>query len=284
MIKKYFFLTTLLLVQVILASNALSKDLTNSTILENIEQSLLFDKDDMKEINFYRKNVNSSDKIAIDRVADSAAGSELDIIVVDVSRDNNTIREKLKLAYNATLIDQNEVAIEIYKGLLKTNPDSHYMQFSLATIYQKMNQSMKAKKIYHKILEDNPDNKHEVISNLLSILIEESPQEAIYFLSRLAKQNPDSSYITAQLALAYEKTQKYDLALQYLRRSLAKDPDNIEYIYNIAVIYDKMNNSSNAIANYSAVVKNYSSKYDSISLNSVKGRIASLKAQKNDNN
>ncbi len=268
----------------LLSSNAVhSKVIDDNEILKNIEKSLLFDNDDQQNINFYRQNQDKESEIVINRGGQNASdikdgAPRVDVVVVNVDQDSDKIKEKLYLAYNASLVNQNEVAIQLYKEVLYLAPNSHYAKFSLAVLYQKMNQFLQAKKLYQELLDDNPENKHEIIGNLLSIMIEESPREAIYFLSRLSRQKPNSPYILAKLALAYESMGEYNQAISYLKDASMNEGNNIEYIYNMAIIYDKMNEKESAIRSYQNVIKNYSNSYDFIPINSVKSRVSFLKS------
>ena len=212
----FFLFINLFILVAVFIDNAQAKNISNDDILQNIEKSLLFDKSEAQEVNFYRNQSKKGDSLVIERAPNRNSKNKpvIDVSVTDVKIDNDAIRQSLNNAYNLSLIDQNEAAIEIYKEVLTIKPDDEYSKFSLAVLYQKMNQNNQAKNLYHELLENDPENKHQIISNLLSILIEESSQEAIYFLSRLHKQNPKSSYITAQLGLAYEKLENYDLAAE----------------------------------------------------------------------
>lgn len=275
----FFLFINLFILVAVFIDNAQAKNISNDDILQNIEKSLLFDKSEAQEVNFYRNQSKKGDSLVIERAPNRNSKNKpvIDVSVTDVKIDNDAIRQSLNNAYNLSLIDQNEAAIEIYKEVLTIKPDDEYSKFSLAVLYQKMNQNNQAKNLYHELLENDPENKHQIISNLLSILIEESSQEAIYFLSRLHKQNPKSSYITAQLGLAYEKLENYDLAAEYLEKAKFIDSNNLEYIYNLAVIYDKMEESEKALKSYKIVIRNYSDDYNSIPISLVKDRVKFLK-------
>lgn len=252
----------------------------NNDVVKEIEKTLLFDKESREKIDVYkkRKTPKSSDfTITAGDQDSSGENSEIEIIVVDPKAENFDLREKEKLAYNATLVGQYEIAVELYKQVIAVEPNNFYSKFSLAVVYQKLGQNNQAKNLYRDLLKSNPDNQQEIIGNLLSILIEESPKDATYLLSRLTAQNPDSAYILAQAALAYDKNKDYQKAIELLERSSAIEPDNTEYKYNLAVIYDKTSQSEKAIEHYSYVEENYSSKNSSINIEHVEERLKALK-------
>jgi lipopolysaccharide assembly protein B len=185
-------------------------------------------------------------------------GPVVDIVVVDPTKESYDIAEKQRLAYNAALIGQYEVSIELYKQVLSLDPKSFYAKFSLAVVYQKIGQFRQAKTLYYQLLKSNPEKQEEIIGNILAILIEESPRDALYLLSRLTLQNPKSAYVFAQAAVAYEKLKNYEQAINLLQKAASIDAKNLGYKYNLAVIYDKIGQYEKAIELYSDIVKNYS--------------------------
>jgi tetratricopeptide (TPR) repeat protein len=260
--------------------SASASDIANtSDVVKEIEKTLLFDKESREKIDVYkkRKSSKSSDfTITAGDQESSEKNEDIDIIVVDPKAENFDLREKEKLAYNAALVGQYEIAVALYKQVIDAEPNNIYSKFSLAVVYQKLGQNSQAKTLYRDLLKLNPDNQQEIIGNLLSILIEESPKDATYLLSRLTTQNPDSAYILAQAALAYDKNKDYQKAIELLERSSAIDPSNVEYKYNLAVTYDKTSQIDKAIELYSYVEENHSSNNSSINIEHVQERLKAL--------
>lgn len=262
-IKKYF-LSTLLLFFVFNKSSLATQSnyqITND-IIKEIESSLLFDNESRNKLDVY--NTDYTVKKA-DYTINSGNNSELeaqkgliDIVLVDENSQSFDVRKKEKLAYNSALVGQYEVAIELFKQVLKKEPKNQYSRFSLAVIYQQLGELEKAKILYSSLLKEDPKNREEIIGNLLAILIEENPKDASYLLSRLAIQSPKSSYILAQSAIVYDKLKKYDESINLLKRAIEIDPKNIGYKYNLAISYDKNSQYEEALKNYLEVVEDYS--------------------------
>lgn len=276
----YFIISCL----IFLSSKASAQDAADvastNAIVKEIEKSLIFDKDSRQKIDFYQQqNSKKKSVFTIKEGGDNMAqkSAEVDIYVENPKAQNFDIRQKEKLAYNASLIGQYEVAIELYKNVLAAEPDNNYAKFSLAIIYQKIGQFRQSKTLYNELLKANVDNQDEVIGNLLAILTDESPRDAIYLLSRLSAQNPKSPSIMAHSAIAYDKVKNYDQAILFFKRALELDPDNIDYKYNLAVIYDKTENYEKALDFYLNVAKNYSENNQSVSLDQVQKRIDSIR-------
>lgn len=256
----------------------------NDEIIKDIEKSLLFDKSSREKINVYQKKRLSkkSDFVINSGGEENSVGKkeEIEIVVIDPSSENFDLREKEKLAYNAALVGQYEIAAELYRQVLVSEPKNNYSKFSLAVIYQKLGQNSQAKSLYQDLLKLNLDNDQEIIGNLLAIIIDESPKDASYLLSRLTTQNPDSAYILAQASLAYAKNKEYEKAAKLLEKSIAIEPGNIDYKYNLAIIYDKTSQTDKAINMYSEVEESYSNdKSQSISISQVENRLKTLRSK-----
>ncbi len=249
-------------------------------IVKEIENSLLFDKEASQDIEIYNPTTKKEKRpdLTINRGPSKNSNNIVKIDIVESSDKplNLSIIEKQRIAYNTAVIEQYEVAIELYKQIIKSEEGNEYAKFSLAVIYQQIGQLKQAKELYYELLRNNPSNKDEIIENLLSVLVEESPRDSVYLLSRLSSENQKSSYLKAQLALAYDKVKEYEKAIHFLKQAIEIDPSRIEYRYNLAVIYDKTANYEKAIENYYYVVKNYNNS-QFILLDQIKERIESIK-------
>jgi tetratricopeptide (TPR) repeat protein len=203
----------------------------NNDIVKEIEKTLLFDKYSREKINIYKASkLKKKSDYTIGQDFEEKKNKEIDIVIVDSKAENFDLRQKEKLAYNAVLIGQYEVALELYKQVIAAESSNYYSKFSLAVVYQKLGQINQAKKIYRDLLKIDSVNEEEVIGNLLAILIEESPKDSLYLLSRLTTQNPKSAYVLAQASVAYEKMKNYDQAIKLLQKALEIDPEKRIYI------------------------------------------------------
>ncbi len=253
---------------------------STSDVVKEIEKTLIFDKSSREQVDFYqKKNTTKKSDINIDAgngMSDrkSPSSSQMSVVVADAKKGNINLREKEQLAYNSVLIGQYEVAIELYKQVLKAEPNNNYSKFALATVYQKIGQFRQAKTIYYQMLKSGAENQNEVVGNLLDILIEDSPQDATYLLSRLVVQNPDSANLFAYAGIAYSKVKNYDQATSMLQKAITLDSANLDYKYNLAVIYDKTEQYEKAVDLYSQVIREYSNDNQTVPLDQVKKRVA----------
>ena len=280
------FLFSLFFLAIFFAEQAKAQlDIGNSDLTREIEKSLLFDKSDSEKFDVYNNEYGSNlvDKPTIGEVQErdedekKYTPEEMSIVMVDKVKIDKDLREKEKLAYNSVLIGQYEIAIQIYKEILQKEPKNLYAKYSLAVVYQRLNQLKQAKNIYYELLKGDAENKDEIINNIIAILTEESPREAIYMLTRLTIQNPQRHSLFASMALAYEKISDYNSAIKNYTKALELDYGNMNYCYNLGVLYDQNKEYEKALEMYSNVVKNNDSSNLEIALDSVKRRIEKIK-------
>jgi len=253
--------------------------LSTSEAVDQIQKTLLFSDKDAA----HKKSVERKSALVIDR-SDKTRKSEIDIFINDnSSKTNQQTEQKQKLAYNASVAGQYEVAIELYKQILKSDPKNYYALFSLAACYHKLGQYKQAKTLYYQLLKyewPEEQTKDDLIGNLIAVIVEESPNDAVYLLEKLSNQNPSSAYILAGAAMAYDKINKPDQAILLLRRAINIDPKEVNYQFNLAIIYDKITDYQKALHYYQDVIKNYASADNldnSIPLAQVRQRIEFIK-------
>ena len=284
--NKINLLSCLLLMSCFVESARAQIVFSNSDISREIEKNLLFDKSTQEKFDVYNNEYgeNLVDKPTMgeaptkDEEEKKYTPEEMSIVLVDKVKIDKDIREKEKLAYNSVLVGQYEIAIEIYKEILQKEPKNLYAKYSLAVVYQRLNQFKQAKNIYYELLRGDAENKDEVINNIIAILIEESPREAIYLLNRLTIQNPQKHFLFASMALAYEKISDYELAIKNYTKALQLDYTNVNYRYNLGVLYDQNKEYEKALEMYANVVKNNDNYSNSeIAIDSVKRRIEKIK-------
>lgn len=208
------------------------------------------------------------DKTALLSEGEGTAAAEkpqINIRVFEPMARQGAIKQKEELAYNASLINQDEIAVTLYKQVTRAEPKNTQAKFALAVIYQRMGQWRQAKPLYHSLLKVNLEEaeREQVTGNLLAILVEESPKESLYLLDRLAVENPQSSYILAQAGLAYSTIGQYEKAVNLLNRALKLEPEKTIYKFNLAVVYDRAGDRSKALETYQEVRSAYNSEENS---------------------
>lgn len=283
--KNNLFITTLsltIMFSIIFPKTILAKNIDKFSTLEiinEVEKNLLYLEGTetiktKKKININRDDWEGGDyKIfkeqdkqekATEKTVEQKEETKIEKAKKQITQEK--IKEMQREAYEAARIGHLEVAVEIYKEIIKIEPDNTYALFGQAAAYHEMGQYMIAKKIYMKVLEIAPGNQR-AISNLLAIVTEESPMESAYFLSDIADKNPQSSYLMAQASVANSNINNYEKAIEYLVRAISIEPNNLEYKLNLAVLVDKKGDYKGAYNLYNEL------------LNTVKMRGASYNIQ-----
>ena len=254
------------------------KNVSTSDAVDQIQKTLLFSDENSAN----KKSIQRRSALTVDRSGDEFRKPRLEMLVTD-PKPNQQLEQKLKIAYNASVSGQYEVAVELYKQIIKSDPQNYYVQFALAACYQNLGQYKQAKTIYYKLLqreEQTQQTKNELIGNLIAVISEESPIDAIYLLEKLANENQESDYILAGTAMAYDKIKKSDQAILLLKKAININPAEVKYKFNLAIIYDKISDEQNALAYYQDVIKNYVANGNldnSIPIDQVKQRVEFIK-------
>ena len=129
-------------------------NLNSDEIAKEIEKSLLFDQESYQRMNFYKKpnlrktefeivSGEKKEKLSESKNADNEEKSKkavAEVIIYEPKEDESLLREQEKFAYNAILIGQYEVAIELYKKILQKEPKNNQVKFALAVAYQNIKQ------------------------------------------------------------------------------------------------------------------------------------------------
>ncbi len=263
-------------------SNALAQsEISNNNIMQEIEQILLFNDEEKLRL----KPTHSSKKLKDDFIIGQEENFDEAENKFDIKLQKSNIvinadaRTKERMAYNASLLGQYEVAVELYKQVLEQEPENNYAKLSLAIIYQRLSQLSQAKFLYQELLKHNPQNKEEIIANMLSIISKESPRDALYMASKLLTQNSNSDYLMVQIALIYSDLKNYNQAISYMKKAVEAKPERVDYKYNLAIIYDNSKNYEKALENYLSVIKSYKNdkKWESLPISQIELRIETLR-------
>lgn len=192
-------------------------------------------------------------KLAVNRIAEmpdmqikgKVDAYEASGIKISVRRPGLDTNYELNRAYNALSGGDSEVAMEIYKNILSTEPKNADALFGLASLYHRQGQLQNARQLYGTLLKYYPTHR-DGLNNFLALVSEESPQEALAELERLEQRNSGYSPIPAQQALLLNKLGYANEARSKMLRAIELSPDNLTYKYNLAIMLDKQGNYDDA--------------------------------------
>lgn len=178
-------------------------------------------------------------------------GKDIDISVSDQAEDQNEydLQELVHDAYDAAFNGQLEVAAMLYKKALSLDKQNVNIQYSLATVYHKLNDFSQAKKYYNNVLSVNPKY-FKALNNLLVLLGQENPAKALQSLRELAQINPSYSPLQAQIGMLLVNIGDYAEAERHLKKAVMLDPNVPQYKYNLAVLYDRTQQNKLALQLY----------------------------------
>lgn len=226
-------------------------------IFQDIERGLMYPNYNQ---GYSPQTTKPVEEMTINRPQNNRRNNKQVQITLEENNLNTSERDEIvkmeQMAYIAANNGYYEAAIELYKHLLRKEPNNYYIKFGLASVYQEIGQLKQAKPLYLQLLHATPDDA-KVINNLLNIIIDETPYEAAYLLSDLADKNPKSAYINAQAGIAHQNIGEYARAYEFLNKAANLEPNNIQYRFNLAVVLDKNQEYTAAISNYRMVLSNY---------------------------
>ena len=115
-----------------------------------------------------------------------------------------------------------QLAIDLYKELLKTNPNSYQYWFNIAIAYKNNQEWENSKQAYHKAIEINPKS-HEAYFNLAYLCFNDNrPQDAIECYKKALEIDPEDWESVYFLSLAYMQTKNYEEGLKCFEARLCR--------------------------------------------------------------
>lgn len=253
-------------------------------VVEKVEKNLIYSKEVQKQNNpedvvIKKGGWTQDDTDALENT--KSQSSKMSGEVKKTKEDKRVIALKRK-AFDAINVGQYEIAVELYKDVLKLDKNDVYATLGLATAYQYLGQYVQAKSLYISVMEVFPTDQ-QVMANLLAIITDETPYEAIYLLSNIADKNINSPLLQAQASIAYTKVKNYKKAIEYINRAIELDQNNLEYRYNLAVLYDLDENYDRAKFLYNDLLTYYSANPESeykLPIREIQERADTLKGNK----
>lgn len=191
------------------------------------------------------------------RDLDDLKSRKIDITIEDTTPHDQgieTFEEFVNDGLLALSKGHYEAADILYRKALKFDSQNNDIFFAIGYANQMMDNNEIAKDFYKRILKTD---KYYVkaFQNFFSILAHENPSYTIQKLKEMAQNNPYHPVILSQLGATYFKVNNLQLALKYYLRALQMDPQNAQYNYNTAIIYEQLKDYEFAIQYYENTLK-----------------------------
>ncbi len=257
-------------------------EISNEDLMYNLRKSITprVTNDDKEPINIKHGAIKNIQLMRNE--VKQKKGKDIDINVYDQAEDEDAfaVDELVHDAYEAAFSGQLEVATMLYRKALAVDNQNTNIQYSLATVYHKLNDLSQAKKYYNQVLSANPKY-FKALNNLLGLLGQENPSKALQNLHELAKINPSYSPLQAQIGMILVNQGDYPTAEKHLRKAVMLDPNVPQYKYNLAVLYDRTKKDKLALQLYKSLSQDaYMGMDIPTSLENLNNRISRLTSRK----
>ena len=145
-------------------------------------------------------------------------------------KENLTTAETFALALQHHEKNELQVAEQLYKQILKTEPDHVESMFRLGSLLIQAGNFDKAQQLLNKVVKIDPN--HAKAHNNLGIAFQKMKkyQEAINCYEKAIQINPDFADAYCNLALLYTDIRKDEKALQYCDQVLNLVPDMLKAV------------------------------------------------------
>ena len=159
---------------------------------------------------------------------------------------NNDLEEKLNFALANLAKNNLEKASNIYKKILKKDPNNFDANFNLGTIFAKNNKLEKSLELLEKAAIINP-NLEKIFNNLGLIYLNlGNKDEALENTKKAIKLNPNSSIAYNHLGLIYSNKGSIKDAVESFKQSLKFNPNNTQVYYNLGNLFKRINDVQNS--------------------------------------
>ncbi len=216
----------------------------------------------LKKVYRHHKNKNRKKTIRINKInkkgefniQKGGKGNKFKIII---KKPSNKLTKKIHLYQKAYIAMQSknfEVAIVLYKRILRNNKKDKDALLGMAESYHLIGNNKKSKFLYNKLISLYP-NDFEVLNSFLSVLVEENPQKALKQFLSLDEIIYNNDVLKAQISYLFVGQKKYSDALRYIQASIqiAKEQKPV-YLYNKAIILEHLNLNNDAIKLYKLIL------------------------------
>ena len=148
-------------------------------------------------------------------------------------KKNLTIKETFALAAQNQQNNNLKVAENLYKEILKTNPDHAFSHSNLGIIFKQLGENRKAINCFQKTIQINPN--HEQAHNNLGVVFNElgEDQKAIGYFQKAIQINPNYASAHNNLGAIFMQFGKLRKAKSCLQKAIQIRPNYSEAYWNL---------------------------------------------------
>jgi tetratricopeptide (TPR) repeat protein len=190
------------------------------------------------------------------------------------------VANALQDAYQAFRAGSITRAEELYRSVLRMNPDQRDALLGMAAIATKQGEKETAIGHYRHLLEIDPKDS---IANAALYSLQgtgNSGNNGEERLRRLAEQDPNSAHLQFTLGNVYAQQGRWGDAQNAYFRALSTDKNNPDYAYNLAVSLDRLGQGKTAVQYYQRALELGRQQARSFNDMEVSARIQTLSSQR----
>ncbi len=137
-----------------------------------------------------------------------------------------------------------------YEKVIEINPNHASAYNNLGLVFNQLRELQKAKSCYEKAIEINPNhvNMHNNLGNVLKELGEH--QKAIGCYEKAIEINPDHAISHNNLGVIFNQLGEHQKAIGYYEKAIEINPDHVEVLNNLGVVFDQLGEHQKAIGCY----------------------------------
>ena len=150
-----------------------------------------------------------------------------------MKKKNLTTKETFALAAQNQQNNNLKVAENLYKEILKTNPDHAFSHSNLGIIFKQLGENRKAINCFQKTIQINPN--HEQAHNNLGVVFNElgEDQKAIGYFQKAIQINPNYASAHNNLGAIFMQLGKLQKAKSCLQKAIQIRPNYSEAYWNL---------------------------------------------------
>ena len=170
-------------------------------------------------------------------------------------KKNLTAEETFALAVQNQQSNNLKVAENLYKEILKTNPDHVSSHSNLGIIFKQLGENRKAINYFQKTIQINPN--YEQAHNNLGVVFNElgEDQKAIGCFQKAIVIQPNYADAHYNLGTVFKKLEKTQKAISCFQKAIEIQPNHAKAHYNLGMAFDKLGEFQKAISCFQKAIE-----------------------------
>jgi len=166
-----------------------------------------------------------------------------------------SLEEKFKSAVQNHQKNNLEVAINLYKEILETDPNNSTIYYNLGLAYNEKQHLNEAISCYKKVIKIDPNyiSAHFNLGLIYKDLGDLEKEISCY--EKTISINPNHSKAKNNLGLAFKKLGEYSKAKSFYEEAIKIDPNLVEAHNNLGTIFSELGETNKAIKSYENAIK-----------------------------